>query len=65
MKKPYEMQGEELKAYNTGFADGNEGNYFPAGLDEVAYDRGYRDGKQFGPRKGQPWTLAELHKVSA
>jgi len=65
MKKPYEMQGEELKAYRRGFWDGDEGNYFPAGLDEVTYDQGYRDGKQFGPRKGQPWTLAELRKVSA
>jgi len=45
MKKPYEMQGEELKAYRRGFWDGDEGNYFPAGLDEVTYDQGYRDGK--------------------
>jgi hypothetical protein len=60
--KPYELTGEKLKAYRRGFLDGNElHHYYPAGLHEASYKWGYRDGQKYGPRKGKPWTLKELH----
>jgi hypothetical protein len=52
-----------IQAYRQGFEDGNESNYFPClpdGPELVAYDRGYRDGQQFGDRRGKPWSFAEL-----
>jgi hypothetical protein len=65
-KEAYELEGEELKTYRTGFNDGNESNYFPAcgGRLEAIYDWGYRDGKKYGDRKGKPWTLSELQKLA-
>jgi hypothetical protein len=62
-KKPYELEGEELKAYRAGFNDGNESNYFPCGFDGkilAAYEWGCRDGKKYGDRKGKPWTIKDL-----
>jgi hypothetical protein len=61
-KRPYELTGEELKSYRTGFSDGNESNYFPCcgGKLLAAYDYGYNDGKKYGDRQGRPWTLKEL-----
>ncbi len=61
-KKPYDLKGEELKAYRTGFNDGNESNYFPclSGKALKAYDWGYKDGQKYGDRKGKPWSLEEL-----
>jgi hypothetical protein len=61
--EPYELTGKELQAYRRGFTDGNQGDYFPGGLGQDAYDRGHADGKKFGSRKGKPWTLAELKNV--
>ncbi len=63
-KKPYELKGLELRAYRTGFNDGNESSYFPClgGKELVAYDWGYKDGQKYGDRKGKPWTLSELVK---
>ena len=62
MKYPYDLKGEELKAYRKGFDDGNESNYYPAcgGKELAAYDWGYEDGQKYGPRQGKPWTLSEL-----
>jgi hypothetical protein len=59
-REAYELEGQELEAYRQGWHDGNEGNYFPGGLDKAAYDWGWKDGKKHGPRKGKPWSLAEL-----
>lgn len=61
--EPYMLTGKKLEAYRAGFNDGNEGKYFPAGMDTATYDWGHADGKKFGPRKGKPWTLAELLKL--
>jgi hypothetical protein len=58
--EPWRLTGKALEAYRTGFWDGNEGKYFPGGLDESHYDQGYEDGKKYGPRRGKPWTIAEL-----
>lgn len=63
-RKPYELTGTELETYRAGFNDGNDGNYFPGGLDTATYDWGFADGKKYGPRKGKPWTLAELLKLA-
>jgi len=64
-KQPYELDGEALAAYRTGFHDGNESNYFPGGIKhEVEYAWGYRDGQTHGDRKGKPWTLEELLKLA-
>jgi hypothetical protein len=62
--EPYEWTGKKLETYRQGWWDGNESNYFPCctGVLLAAYDRGYEDGKQYGPRKGKPWTLPELLK---
>lgn len=63
-REAYELEGEELQTYRTGFNDGNESNYHPGGLDEAIYDWGYRDGQKYGDRKGKPWSLAELLKLA-
>ena len=63
MKRPWELKGGELKAYRTGFSDGDGGDYFPClptGPELKAYDRGYLDGKRYGPRGGKPWTVEEI-----
>jgi hypothetical protein len=52
-KKPYELKGEQLKAYRRGFLDRASGSYFPGGLDAEAYDRGYKDGAKNAPRKDE------------
>jgi hypothetical protein len=59
----YELTGKKLATYRTGFRDGNQGDYFPGGLDQAIYDWGHRDGQKYGDRKGKPWTLAELIKL--
>lgn len=61
-KKPYDLKGKELKAYRTGFSDGNVSNYFPccAGKELAAYDWGFKDGQKYGDRGGKPWSLSEL-----
>jgi len=64
-KEAFRLEGEDLKTYRTAFWDGNESNYFPGGLNVEIYDWGYRDGKQFGPRKGKPWSLSELLAAQA
>ena len=68
-KKPYHLSGRELAAYREGFLNGNESDYFPGGYATgkaaaAAYDRGYRDGQKHGDRKGRPWTLPEILKLS-
>jgi hypothetical protein len=59
-REPCELTSRVLQAYSRGFNDGNQGDYFPGRLDKAAYDRGHTDGEKHGPRKGRPWTLAEL-----
>jgi flagellar biosynthesis/type III secretory pathway protein FliH len=63
-KKPRDLKGEKLTAYRRGFHDGNEGNYFPGGLIQEAYDLGYKDGQEHGDRKGKPWSLEELKALA-
>ncbi len=61
--KPHLLTGSALQTYRRGYLDGDEGNYFPGGLDEKIYDAGYRAGKKFGCRRGEPWTLRNLLKL--
>jgi hypothetical protein len=58
----------ERKAFDTGYWDGNESNYFPClpeGPELDAYNEGFKGGQETGPRKGKPWTLPELMKLQA
>ena len=60
----YLLEGEALEAYRQGWHDGDQGDYFPAGLDQAAYDWGHTDGQKYGDRSGKPWTLKELMTLS-
>lgn len=50
-RKAYELTGTELETYRTGFQDGEQGDYFPGGLDQAIYDWGHSDGQKQRKRK--------------